>query len=360
LHFENIDLISFNVQFSNQANLTMISVDGLSKIYGSTTAITDVTFNVEQGEILGFLGPNGAGKTTTMRILAGYLPATSGTVRIAGYDVHENSLLVRQRIGYLPETPPLYPEMTVEGFLYFVSRIKGVPAGDRTTKVKAAIQRCNLEDKSNVIIRKLSKGYRQRVGIAQAIVHDPPAIILDEPTVGLDPRQIIEVRNLIKSLAGTHTIILSTHILPEVSMTCNRVAIINRGKIVATNTPENLMTQLTGGSGYELEITGEPALAKQVLQNLPGVNLVESMPNGMHGHSHTLIEDNRAYLRIISQPGSEPGQEIVMALVRAEFGLHEMRRVSATLEDVFLQLTTEEKNLPSELDDSEAKEGEAA
>jgi ABC-2 type transport system ATP-binding protein len=336
----------------------MISVDGLSKIYGSTTAITDVTFNVEQGEILGFLGPNGAGKTTTMRILAGYLPATSGTVKIAGYDVHENSLLVRQRIGYLPETPPLYPEMTVEGFLYFVTRIKGVPAGDRTLKVRAAIKRCNLEDKSNVIIRKLSKGYRQRVGIAQAIVHDPPAIILDEPTVGLDPRQIIEVRNLIKSLAGTHTIILSTHILPEVSMTCNHVAIINRGKIVATNTPENLMTQLTGGSGYELEISGEAALAKQVLQNLPGVSLVESMPSGINGH--TPIEDNRAYLRVISQPGSEPGQEIVIALVHGGFGLYEMRRVSATLEDVFLQLTTEERNLPSELDDSEAKEGEAA
>ncbi|MGI8504275.1 MAG: ABC transporter ATP-binding protein [Hassallia sp.] len=336
----------------------MIEVDGLSKIYGSTTAITDVTFNVEQGEILGFLGPNGAGKTTTMRILAGYLPATSGTVRIAGYDVHENSLLVRQRIGYLPETPPLYPEMTVSSFLYFVTRIKGVSAGDRTTKVKAAIKRCNLEDKSNVIIRKLSKGYRQRVGIAQAIVHDPPAIILDEPTVGLDPRQIIEVRNLIKSLAGTHTIILSTHILPEVSMTCNRVAIINRGKIVATNTPENLMTQLTGGSGYELEIAGEPGLAKQVLQNLPGVSLVESMPSGMQ--RSTPIADNRGYLRVISQPGTEPGQEIVTALVRAGFGLYEMRRVSATLEDVFLQLTTEEKNLPSEVDSAEAKEGEAA
>lgn len=331
----------------------MIEVDGLSKIYGSTTAITDLRFNVEQGEILGFLGPNGAGKTTTMRILAGYLPATSGTVRIAGYDVHENSLLVRQRIGYLPETPPLYPEMTVEGFLYFVMRIKGVPAGDRATKIKAAMERCNLLDKQKTIIRKLSKGYRQRVGIASAIVHDPPAIILDEPTVGLDPRQIIEVRNLIKSLAGTHTIILSTHILPEASMICNRVAIINRGKIVATNTPENLMTQLTGGSGYELEIEGEASLAKQVLQNLPGVSLVESMPHvGMHHHA---FADNRAYLRVISQAGTEPGQEIVMALVRGGFGLYEMRRVSATLEDVFLQLTTEEKNLQSEVDSAEAK-----
>ena len=334
----------------------MIEVEHLSKIYGSTPAITDVTFNVEPGEILGFLGPNGAGKTTTMRILAGYLPATKGTAKIAGFDVHDNSLAVRQRIGYLPETPPLYPDMTVEGFLHFVASIKGVPAGDRNNKVQAAIARCNLEDKSKVIIRKLSKGYRQRVGIAQAIVHDPPAIILDEPTVGLDPRQIIEVRNLIKSLAGTHTIILSTHILPEVSMTCSRVAIINRGKVVATNTPENLMTQLTGGSGYEIEIEGEAALAKQVLQNISGVSLVESIPTG---GSHHPASENRTYLRVISQPGTEPGKDIVTTLVRAGFALHEMRRVSATLEDVFLQLTTEEKKLES-IEDSATTEGEAA
>ncbi|MEH2382248.1 MAG: ABC transporter ATP-binding protein [Nostoc sp.] len=336
----------------------MIEVEHLSKIYGSTPAITDVTFSVEPGEILGLLGPNGAGKTTTMRILAGYLPATNGNARIAGYDVHENSLAVRQRIGYLPETPPLYPEMTVEGFLHFVARIKGVSAGDRPNKVTAAIERCNLEDKRRVIIRKLSKGYRQRVGIAQAIVHDPPAIILDEPTVGLDPRQIIEVRNLIKSLAGTHTIILSTHILPEVSMTCSRVAIINRGKVVATNTPDNLMAQLTGGSGYELEIEGEAALAKQVLQKVAGVSLVESIPTaGLHGHQP---QENRAYLRVISQPGKEPGRDIATTLVRAGFGLHELRRVNATLEDVFLQLTTEEKNFETEVDLAADNEGEAA
>jgi ABC-2 type transport system ATP-binding protein len=314
----------------------MIEVEHLSKIYGSTPAITDVTFNVEPGEILGLLGPNGAGKTTTMRILAGYLPATKGTAKIAGYDVHENSLAVRQKIGYLPETPPLYPEMTVESFLHFVARIKGVSAGDRPQKVQAAMQRCNLTEKRKVIIRKLSKGFRQRVGIAQAIVHDPPAIILDEPTVGLDPRQIIDVRNLIKSLAGTHTIILSTHILPEVSMTCNRVAIINRGKVVATNTPENLMTQLTGGSGYELEISGEVTLAKQVLKNIDGVSLVELMPISHH---------HRPVLRVISQPGTEPGKDIAAALIRGGFELYEMRRVSASLEEVFLQLTTEEKNL---------------
>ncbi|MBD2445691.1 ABC transporter ATP-binding protein [Nostoc sp. FACHB-152] len=333
----------------------MIEVEHLSKTYSSTPAITDVTFRVEEGEILGFLGPNGAGKTTTMRILAGYLPATSGTAKIAGFDVHENSLAVRQRIGYLPETPPLYPDMTVEGFLHFVAQIKGVPAGDRAAKVQTAIEKCNLQDKRRVIIRKLSKGYRQRVGIAQAIVHDPPAIILDEPTVGLDPRQIIEVRNLIKSLAGTHTIILSTHILPEVSMTCSRVAIINRGKVVATNTPESLMTQLTGGSGYELEIEGEANLAKQVLQNVAGVSLVESIP----GYHLTDAKDGRSYLRVISRPGTEPGRDIAATLIRAGFGLQEMRRVSATLEDVFLQLTTEEKHLESEVD-SAAKEGEAA
>jgi ABC-2 type transport system ATP-binding protein len=330
----------------------MIEVEHLSKIYGSTPAITDVTFKVEPGEILGLLGPNGAGKTTTMRILSGYLPATRGTARIAGFDVHEDSLAVRQKIGYLPENPPLYPEMTVEGFLHFVAQIKGISAGDRSPRVSAAIRRCGLLEKRKTIIRKLSKGYKQRVGIAQAIVHDPPAIILDEPTNGLDPRQIIEVRNLIKSLAGSHTIILSTHILPEVSMTCSRVAIINKGKVVATNTPENLMTQLTGGSGYEIEISGEAPLAKQVLQNIEGVNLVESMPT-----IHPLPE-NRSSLRVISQAGEEPGKDIAVALIRTGFELHEMRRISATLEDVFLQLTTEEKTVSSAVE-LEAKEGEA-
>ena len=316
----------------------MIEVDRLSKIYGVTPAIQDVSFKVEPGEILGFLGPNGAGKTTTMRILAGYLPATSGTARIAGYDVHENSLAVRQRIGYLPETPPLYPEMTVEGFLYFVARLKGVSAGDRTKRVKMAIERCNLVEKSKVLIRKLSKGFRQRVGIAQAIVHDPPAIILDEPTVGLDPRQIIDVRNLIKSLAGEHTIILSTHILPEVSMTCSRVAIINRGKIVATNSPENLMAQLTGGAGYELEVDGDATQLQKLLQVLPGVCLVEIVPTQP-------LPANRTLIRIVTTPGTDPGRDIAAVTVGAGIGLREMRRTRATLEDVFLELTTQERRV---------------
>lgn len=314
----------------------MIEVEQLSKVYGSTPAIREVTFEVEPGEILGFLGPNGAGKTTTMRILTGYLPATSGTARVAGYDVHEQSMDVRRRIGYLPETPPLYPDMTVESFLYFVTRIKGMPAGDRATQIDSALKRCSLEEKRHVLIRKLSKGFRQRVGIAQAIVHDPPAIVLDEPTVGLDPRQIIEVRNLIKSLAGDHTIILSTHILPEVSMTCSRVAIINRGEIVATNSPEELMAQLTGGTGYELEVEGNFETVQSQLQNLPGVASVASAP-GEFGLDH------RYQIHIALEKNLDPGREIAATVVGAGLGLYQMKRIQASLEDVFLSLTTEEK-----------------
>jgi ABC-2 type transport system ATP-binding protein len=317
----------------------MIEVEHLSKIYGSTPAIQDVTFAVEPGEILGFLGPNGAGKTTTMRILTGYLPATSGTARIDKFDVHEDSMAVRKRIGYLPETPPLYPEMTVEGFLHFVARIKGVSAGDRPTRVDSAVKRCNLEEKRQVLIRKLSKGFRQRVGIAQAIVHDPPAIILDEPTVGLDPRQIIEVRNLIKRLAGDHTIILSTHILPEVSMTCDRVAIINRGKVVATNTPEQLMAELTSGSGYELDVKGDAGLVQPQLQAILGVKSAEIV-------TADHLPPDRRLIKITLESGAAPGHSIAATVVAAGLGLYEMKRTSVSLEDVFLQLTTEEKPLP--------------
>jgi ABC-2 type transport system ATP-binding protein len=315
----------------------MIEVEHLSKIYGSTPAIQDVTFEVEKGEILGFLGPNGAGKTTTMRILTGYLPATSGVVKIAGFDVHEDSMAVRQRIGYLPETPPLYTDMTVEGFLHFVARIKGVSAGDRPTRVKLAMQRCNLAEKQKVLIGKLSKGFRQRVGIAQAIVHDPPAIILDEPTVGLDPRQIIDVRNLIKSLAGEHTVILSTHILPEVSMTCSRVAIINRGKVVATNTPDQLMAQLASGAGYELEVEGDFAQIQPRLQIIPGVKSAERVADG----------SDRYKVQLALNPGSDPGRQIAAAIVGMGAGLYEMKRTQVSLEDVFLELTTEEKPVDS-------------
>ena len=326
----------------------MIEVEHLSKLYGTTSAIADVTFSVEPGEILGFLGPNGAGKTTTMRILSGYLPATSGTAKVAGFEVHEDSMAVRQRIGYLPESPPLYPDMTVEGYLSFVAQIKGVNAGDRPQRIQSALTRCNLLEKRKTIIRKLSKGFRQRVGIAQAIVHDPPVIILDEPTVGLDPRQIIEVRNLIKNLAGDHTVILSTHILPEVSMTCSRVAIINHGQVVATNTPE-MMTQLMGSSGYELEVEGDFALVQQCLQGVPGVKTIEPMLTD-------LLPQNRLKLKVVSESETELGSELATALVSHHLKLYEMRRVQASLEAVFLQLTTEEMPV-EDAEDSQLEEG---
>jgi ABC-2 type transport system ATP-binding protein len=295
----------------------MIEVEHLSKIYGSTTAIQDVTFRAEPGEILGLLGPNGAGKTTTMRILSGYLPATRGAARIAGYEVHENPMAVRQRIGYLPETPPLYPDMTVEQYLHFVARIKGVAAGDRTAKIQSALQRCTLQDKARVHIRKLSKGYRQRVGIAQAIVHDPPAIILDEPTVGLDPRQIIEVR--------------------QVSMTCDRVAIISRGHVVAEGSPESLTDKLTGGSAYELELEGDRTVIAERLNAALALKTLDWL-------NREGLATGHLRLRVSAEANPDFGKQLAMNLVAANIGIHEMRRTNS-LEDVFLQLTTEEKTI---------------
>ncbi|MGF1458032.1 MAG: ABC transporter ATP-binding protein [Leptolyngbyaceae cyanobacterium] len=316
----------------------MIEVDHLHKRYGSTVALKDVSFQVEPGEILGFLGPNGAGKTTTMRILTGYLPATSGTAKVADFDVHTDSMAVRQRIGYLPERPPLYLDMTVEAYLHFVGRIKGVVAGDRPQQVDYAIQRCGLTEKRSVLIRKLSKGFRQRVGIAQAIVHDPPVIVLDEPTSGLDPRQNSEVRSLIRNLAGDHTIILSTHILPEVDATCNRVAIINRGQLVAAGNLKSLMDQLTGAVSYDLEVRGAPAAVQQTLATIYGVDTVELVASQTQ-------RDSR-FRFIVKAREKDPGEEIAAAIVNAGFGLCELRRHQASLEDVFLNLTTEEPAVP--------------
>jgi ABC-2 type transport system ATP-binding protein len=251
---------------------------------------------------------------------------------------------VRRRIGYLPENPPLYLDMTVEGFLHFVAKIKGVPAGDRSQKVMAAIKRCQLLERQKVIIRKLSKGYRQRVGIAQALVHEPPVIILDEPTIGLDPIQLIEVRNLIKSLAGERTIVLSTHILPEVSMTCDRVTIINRGKVVATNTPSNLMKELSSSSGYEVEIEGDTAPVFSALKQIPGVATVEVYRERSRfaGAAAPLSASNRTLLQITCSDNAEPGKEIAATIVNLGLGLQEMRRTRPSLEDVFLHLTTED------------------
>ncbi|WP_017326914.1 ABC transporter ATP-binding protein [Synechococcus sp. PCC 7336] len=312
-----------------------IAVEHLTKEYGDFTAIRDLNFTVASGEILGFLGPNGAGKTTSMRILAGYLPATSGTARIAGYDVSEQSMDVRQRIGYLPETPPLYIDMTVESYLNFVAEIKGVSAGDRPQSVDRAIDRCNLAEKRHSLIRKLSKGFKQRVGIAQALVHDPPVIILDEPTAGLDPKQIIDVRNLIKSLAGEHTIILSTHILPEVSMTCDRVAIIDRGRVVATGTPTELTEQLQEQQQLHLTVAGDRDTLTATLAAFPELQIasLDAIP----------AADNRWSLTLQHPPAGDRWiARVAAALVGANLELYEMRQSQASLEDIFLHLTTQE------------------
>src|SRR3954468_13800262 len=230
-----------------------------------------MSFEVEQGEILGFLGPNGAGKTTTMRIITGFMPATDGTVHVDGFDVFDNPLEVRKRIGYLPENPPLYLEMDVAGYLRFVAKIKGVPGDKLDSEVSSAMERVNITDVKERIIAKLSKGYKQRVGLAQALLNDPPVLILDEPTIGLDPKQIHEVRELIKDLAGNHTVVLSTHILPEVEQTCHRVIIIDRGKIVAVDTPSNLRFQLQGAERIFIEVAGPGTEVLAKLRATPGV-----------------------------------------------------------------------------------------
>ena len=310
----------------------MIEVEDLTKAYGPVTAVDHVSFTVNPGEILGFLGPNGAGKTTTMRILTGYIPATSGTARVAGFDVFDDSLEVRRHIGYLPEAPPVYPDMTVESYLDFVLRIKNMPADKRRGRLDEALQKTSLGDRRHDLIKRLSRGYKQRVGLAQALVHDPDVIILDEPTVGLDPKQIIEVRHLIKGLAGVHTIILSTHILPEVSMTCDRVVIINKGKIVAVDTPQNLTTQLKGSQKIHVDVTAPEKPLADLLSGMPGASRVEVSPHP-GGHLTATVE---------VAPGQDIRSQIAAKIVEKGWGLYELRGVSLSLEDIFLQLTTDD------------------
>lgn len=312
----------------------MIEVQDLTKSYGGNVAAVDhVSFTVNKGEILGFLGPNGAGKTTTMRILTGYMPATSGTARIAGFDVFTDSLEVRRHIGYLPEAPPVYPDMTVATYLDFVARIKNVPAERRDERVTDAMRKTNITDKRDELIKRLSRGYKQRVGLAQALVHDPDVIILDEPTVGLDPKQIIEVRNLIKSLAGNHTIILSTHILPEVSMTCDRVVIINKGRIAAVDTPENLTSQLKGGQKIRVEVQAPEKPLREFLAQVPGASRVQIETAHSNGHIAATVE---------AAAGKDIRSQIATGVVQKGWPLFELRGVSLSLEDIFLQLTTED------------------
>jgi len=318
----------------------LIEVQDLTKSFGTKTAVDHISFSVNKGEILGFLGPNGAGKTTTMRVLTGYLPATTGTAKIAGFDVFDDSMEVRRRIGYLPETPPLYFDMTVGVYLDFVARIKNVPAEKRASRVEAALDMAKIADKRNELIKHLSRGYKQRVGLAQAIVHDPDVIILDEPTAGLDPKQIIEVRNLIKGLAGSHTIILSTHILPEVSMTCDRVIIINHGKIVAVDTPENLTLQLKGGERIRVEVQAPEKPLRDALAQISGVRNVQIDSLGSSARLVATVEASQ---------GQDLRSQIAAKVVSQGWALYELRGMSLSLEEIFLQLTTEEPaHMPAE------------
>jgi ABC-2 type transport system ATP-binding protein len=309
----------------------MIEVENLTKRYGRTTAVDGISFRVQKGEILGFLGPNGAGKTTTMRILTCYLPPTEGTARVAGYDVFQAPLEVKRRVGYIPETPPLYPDMDVDGFLDFCAKIKGVPSASRKAKIDEAVEKTRVGDVRRKLIGQLSKGYRQRVGLAQAILANPDVLILDEPTAGLDPKQIIETRELIKSLGGDHTIVLSTHILPEVSMTCGRVVIINKGKVVAEDTPENLTRRLRGAGALRVDVRGEAAAAAaEAVRSVPGVLSVRARAESREGTT----------LEVEAEAGRDVRAEIARAVVSRGLDLLALQQVGMSLEEIFLHLTT--------------------
>ena len=310
----------------------MIEVEHLTKRYGPVTAVHDVSFQVNKGEILGFLGPNGAGKTTTMRVLTGYMPATEGRVRVGGHDVFEQAVEAKRRIGYLPETPPLYPDMTVREYLQFVAKIKGVPSAERKARVDQVMARTWVSDMANRACGKLSKGYKQRVGLAQAIIHNPDVLVLDEPTAGLDPKQIIETRRLIKELAGDHTIILSTHILPEVSQTCDRVVIINKGRVVAEDTPANLTRRLRGSETIFIQVDAARAAdAAAALSAVAGV--VRVAPS----------DATPGAFEIDSESGRDVRRELARAVVLGGHDLLEMRPLRVSLEEIFLSLITEEK-----------------
>ncbi|MGQ9632815.1 MAG: ABC transporter ATP-binding protein [Bryobacteraceae bacterium] len=319
----------------------MIKVEGLTKRYARTVAVDNISFEVGKGKIIGFLGPNGAGKTTTMRVLTCYLPPTDGTALVAGFDVMKQPLEVKRRIGYLPEAPPLYPEMEVIEYLDFVARLKSIPRSEIKTRVDNVLQRCAIGDVRTKLLGKLSKGYRQRVGLAQAIIHNPDVLVLDEPTAGLDPKQIIETRQLIKSLAGDHTIILSTHILPEVEQTCQEVIIINRGKLVATDSVDNLTRRLRGSEAVAVEVESrdsalDPAAVRRRLEQVPGVSRV--IPKAEDG--------KRCCFEVESLQGRTVRGDLARAVVEAGWDLTELRPVAFSLEEIFLQLTAKEEHNP--------------
>jgi ABC-2 type transport system ATP-binding protein len=309
----------------------LIVADRLTKVYPGKRAIEDVSFEVRAGEIVGFLGPNGAGKSTTMRILTCFQPATEGTARVAGFDVFEQSAEVKRRIGYLPEAPPIYPDMRVREYLDFVARIKGVARSAQRSHVDSAIERCGLGDVQHRLTGKLSKGYRQRVGLAQAILHAPPILILDEPTSGLDPKQVVDVRRLIRELAGEHTIILSTHILPEVSMTCERVIVINRGRIALSADLRELASQSTEHETLQLELVVGSDVAGE-LRGVAGVRRLEPMP----------ARDGTRRYRLVCDRGREVRPRLASFAVSRGWGLVELRTEETSLEEIYLKVVASE------------------
>jgi ABC-2 type transport system ATP-binding protein len=309
----------------------MIEVSGLTKLYGPRTAISDLNFTVNKGEIVGFLGPNGAGKSTTMKILTGFMPASFGTVKIAGFDVYDQAIDVKRNVGYLPENPPVYLEMVVEDYLEYAAKLHDVSKSKLKSAVDSAIEKTGLTHVRKRIIGNLSKGYRQRVGLAQALVHDPQVLILDEPTVGLDPVQIIEIRELIKGLAGQHTVILSSHILPEVTATCQRIIVINKGQIVAQDTIDRLTTRMKQGILFHLQVKNPSASGISAIQSISGVKGV-TLENG-----RLMIE--------LNPDQSEIRDLIIEAAVKEKMGVLEFAAEKLSLEEVFLQLTTQEKTV---------------
>jgi ABC-2 type transport system ATP-binding protein len=322
----------------------MIQVEGLTKRYGQRVAVDNVTFHAERGEIVGFLGPNGAGKTTTMRILTGYMPASEGKAVVAGYDVFTHSLEARQRTGYLPESVPLYTEMTVWQYLDFMAELRQVP--NRDDRVEEAMESVHMTDRANSIINNLSKGMRQRVGLAQALLHKPEVLILDEPTIGLDPAQVRDVRELIREIGKERTVMLSTHILSEAQAICNRVLIINKGRIVAEDAPDKLRSRLSGGDRIGLKVAGDGAGLAEALNQVTGVAAVR------------MVTDGEFDVEAVSGGNIRP--ELAKAVVNGGWGLLEMKSLGLSLEDIYLQLIQAEQTVDEKSVADEVEEGKDA
>ncbi len=342
----------------------MIETDKLTKYYGDRAAVRDMTFNVEKGEIVGLLGPNGAGKTTTMRMLTGYLPANSGRAIVAGFDVADKPMEVRKRLGYLPETVPLYTDMPVDKYLDFIAKIRGVPSKGRRRRIEEVMELCQIADVKSKVIGKLSRGYRQRVGLAQAIIHNPQVIILDEPTVGLDPRQIIEIRKVIRDLAGNHSMILSTHILSEVSALCDRVIIVNRGRVLVEDTLANLEQREAKGEHLQLEVRGPLDEVKSLLGTMSVIQQLSILeaPAAIQATNETeksstdqVLPADVHLLDLKIEPGSDVREALAAAVVGRGWGLLELKTISPSLEEIFVQLITDDL---TQLEEEEAIQAE--